>query len=274
MISILILTYNEEKNIKRCLASVAWSDDVVVLDSFSVDKTQEIISSQNVRFYQREFDDYASQRNYGLHEIEFKYPWVMMLDADETVTDELKREIGQRVNTDKDVVMYRMRRKDHLFGKWIKHASGYPTWFGRLVRPKKVRVLRAINEEYHADGDIEYLDEHIMHYPFNKGIKEWVDKHNRYSSMEAELLYKDNQKKEPLGIAASLDPVKRRNGIKKFVNRLPGRPFIVFFGFYIWRRGFLDGKEGLLFCLLRFCYELMIDSKLKELRRRDRGLLV
>src|SRR5215470_4926000 len=130
-ISILILTLDEEANLGACLDSVAFSDDVVVLDSFSKDRTVEIARERGVRLYQRAFDNYAAQRNYGLRDVEYRHPWVLMLDADERVPEDLRREMeaatGAAAGT---VALFRMRRRDHLFGRWIPRSTGYPTWFG------------------------------------------------------------------------------------------------------------------------------------------------
>jgi glycosyltransferase involved in cell wall biosynthesis len=273
--SVLILTLNEEANLPGCLESVKWCDDVVVLDSYSQDRTEEIAKQAGVRFIQRRFDNYASQRNYGLHDIKYKYPWILMVDADETVPAELATEIQSIVNqTSEDIVLYRVRRKDYLFGQWLKRSSGYPTWFGRLVRPEKVRVERAINEEYHAEGKIGELKNHLCHYPFNKGFREWFEKHNRYSSMEAELMVQNPSKTLKWRDFFTHDPVQRRKVLKQFVYALPGRPLVMFLGLFLWRGGFLDGGAGLRFCLLKSFYELMISCKVSELERKKRGLPV
>ena len=273
--SALVLTLNEEKNIKRCLQSLAWCDDIVVLDSFSTDETQHIAREFGVRIYQRRFDNYASQRNFGLHQVKYKNDWVLMLDADEIVSEELKEEIEKILrNTKSDNSMYRMRRKDHLFNKWIKHSSGYPTWFGRMVRPDMVTVKRAINEEYHTDGKVEYLTGHLLHYPFNKGISHWINKHNKYSSMEAELLVNETISKIYIKDIWNFDPVVRRKALKKIIYSLPGRPVLIFFALYILRMGILDGKPGFIYCLLRAYYEFIINVKAKEIKRRNNGLSV
>ena len=134
-ISVLILTLNEEQNLPVCLPSLDWCDDVVILDSYSDDKTEELALAAGARFVQRPFDNYAALRNYGLNDISYKHEWLLMVDADETVPSELVTEMQNQLKTGStDTTIYRMRRKDHLFGKWIKHSSGYPTWFGRLIK--------------------------------------------------------------------------------------------------------------------------------------------
>lgn len=272
-VSVLILTKNEEVNLPACLASLQWSDDVVVLDSGSSDRTVEIANAHGARVIFREFDDYASQRNYGIKDVDYKHEWVLMVDADEVVTDELATEIGRIMEQpQEDVAMYRMRRKDFFMGKWIKRSSGYPTWFGRLVRRGRVRVERAINEEYHADGQVEELRAHLNHYPFNKGMHAWLEKHNRYSSMEAVEMVNSEANEVSWAGLFNGDPVRRRKAQKALVYSLPGRPALVFMLLYIVRGGILDGRAGFTVCILKALYEFMIDCKVSEIRRRDKGL--
>jgi glycosyltransferase involved in cell wall biosynthesis len=274
-VSVLILTYNEEINLPSCLSSLQWTNDIVILDSLSTDNTQSIAVAHAARVIQRKFDNYAAQRNFGLNEIEYKNPWLLMVDADEAVTPELAQEIKQAVQSgDPGTFLYRMRRKDFFLGKWIKRSSGYPTWFGRLMKVGHVRVERSINEEYVTDGQIGYLQGHLHHYPFNKGFGAWVEKHNRYSAMEASLLAGEGFARPSLAEFRSKDPALRRRAIKALVYRLPGRPLLMFMALYFLRGGILDGRAGFTFCTLRAIYEYMIDLKVKELQRREKGLPV
>jgi glycosyltransferase involved in cell wall biosynthesis len=273
-VSVLILTLDEEINIGGCLESVSWSDEVVVLDSFSKDRTVAIAAGRGARVVQRAFDNYSNQRNFGLEEIQYRNPWVLLLDADERVPEDLRAEMLEAVRTaGEGVTAYRMRRKDHLYGRWIRGSSGYPTWFARLVRVGHVWYERAFNEELHTDGETRPLQGHFYHYPFNKGFSAWIAKHDRYSSMEAELL---EQKlafrwrwRDLFGDAGA-----RRRAAKALVYQLPARPVAVFFALYFFRGGIFGGRAGLTFSLLRAWYEYMIDCKCAELRRRSRGLPV
>jgi glycosyltransferase involved in cell wall biosynthesis len=271
-ISVLILTLNEEVNLAECLDSCAWCDDIVVFDSFSTDRTAEIAARKGVRFIQRRFDNYATQRNAALTEVEYRHPWVLMVDADERTPNELVAEISRAVTSaGTDTVMFRMRRKDFFLGRWLRRSSGYPTWFGRLVRLGRVRVEREVNEEYIADGKIGQLKAHLLHYPFNRGVGYWYERHNRYSSMEA--VAKVEARKVPMALACLFkgDPVERRRVLKQLVYRLPMRPSIWFFYLYIVRLGFLDGRAGLAFSRMRASYEMIIDLKVLELERRRGG---
>ena len=277
-LSVVILTLDEETNLAGCLESVRWCDDVVVLDSFSRDRTPQIAREHGARFEQRAFDNYAAQRNHALHGIPYRHEWVLMLDADERVPDDLRQEMQAAISSASPAVtLYRMRRKDHLFGRWIRGSSGYPTWFGRLMRPAYVRVERAINEEYHTHGEIAELQSHLHHYPFNKGFAAWIQKHDRYSTMEAQLrLAQDGANDAVKGNARLLagDPTERRRALKSLLYRVPARPLIVFCGVYFGKGGIIEGRAGLTFSLLRAWYEYMIDCKTLELRRRARGLPV
>lgn len=273
--SVLILTQNEETNIRDCVSSIFGCDDIVVLDSFSTDQTVSMAENLGLRVFQHTFDGYASQRNFGLAEIEFKHPWVLMLDADERLPPETHDEILREVSrADENTCLMYFRRRDHLFGRWIRRSSGYPTWFGRLVRIGQVRVEREINEEYQTDGPKIYLANHLDHYPFNKGFSEWLAKHNRYSTMEAQLLLQNGRQGPSLRALVTGDSLARRRALKVWAYSLPGRPLWVFLGLYILRGGILEGRAGFTFCCLRAIYEFMIDCKYRELLRRQQGLPV
>jgi hypothetical protein len=194
-----------------------------------------------------------------------------MVDADERVTPELASEIKLALaNVDSQTTMFRMRRKDMFFGRWLRRSSGYPTWFGRLVRVGRVHVEREINEEYVTNGRIETLQEHLEHLPFNKGVAWWYERHNRYSTMEAVATI--GERREPIQWRHVLatDPVQRRRCLKQIAYRLPARPLIVFLYLYVIRLGFLDGRPGLYFGAMRATYELMIDLKARELTELQR----
>jgi glycosyltransferase involved in cell wall biosynthesis len=274
-ISVLILTLDEEINIADCLRTLQWCDDVVVLDSHSSDATVKIAAEHGARVVQREFDTYAGQRNFGLQQVEYKYPWVLMLDADERVPEDLRDELMRVVApTPPEVTMFLLRRRDHLFGRWIKRSSGYPTWFGRIARVGKVWVERSVNEEYCTSGRTEKLQAHLDHYPFNKGLSCWIAKHDRYSSMEAALMADKAREAPRFAALFDSDPLLRRKALKSFLYALPGRPVLVFVSLYFLKAGFLDGRAGLTFSLLRSWYEYMIDCKHDELVRRRKGLPV
>lgn len=274
MISVLILTLNEETDLPSCLESVAWSDDIVVFDSFSTDRTMEIAEKAGARVVQRRFDNYAAQRNAALTEVTYKYPWVLMVDADESWPREIYDEIRRAISNPNGVSLYHFLRKDMFMGRWLRRSTGYPTWFGRLAKVGAVSVRRDINEEYWTEGEKGYLKSHFLHYPFSKGVAFWFERHNRYSSMEAEVLVRERQDHLELRSLFSSDPTRRRRALKQLAYRLPFRPFFMFCYLYLFRLGVLDGVPGFTYCRLRSMYEHMIDLKVRELRRREKGLPV
>lgn len=261
----LVLTLNEAINIEKCIRSLSFCDTIVVFDSFSKDDTLLIAKRNGAEVYQRVFDNYAAQRNAALRIIQPKFDWVLMIDADEVISESLKEEILSETQKEtNDIAMYLVRRKDHFMGQWIKRSSGYPTWFARLFRNGEVSVEREINEEYKANGKKAYLKGHLLHYPFSKGLDWWFEKHNQYSSMEAISLVNEFNQKIPWKYGFSSDPILKRKFQKQLIYRLPFKPVLIFIIMYVFRGGFLDGKAGLRFCQLRYVYEQMISLKIKE----------
>lgn len=267
--AVLVLTKDEEINIADCLSSIPSKVEKHVLDSLSTDGTAEIARQHGAQVHFRPFDNYAAQRNHGLHDLSYSTRWVLMLDADERMTSELHTEIQRRLaTTGSRDTLFRMRRKDMFMGRWLRRSSGYPTWFGRLARIDAVRIEREINEEFVTEGKVGYLEEHLIHFPFNKGIAYWFERHNRYSTMEAETLMEETRGTIQWNQMFSNDPAIRRKWLKQIAYRLPGRPFLIFAYLFIFRGGFLDGSAGLNFCKLRLIYELMIDAKIFAMRHK------
>jgi len=262
VISVLILTLDEEVNIRDCIASLPWRGDVHVLDSGSRDRTREMAQELGAQVTERGFTNYAAQRNFGLA-LPFAYEWIVMLDADERMTPELAREIEERVATaGAQLAMMRVRRKDMFMGRWLRRSSGYPSWFPRVMRRGRLRVEREINEVYVCEGETSELTQHLIHYPLNKGMEWWFERHNRYSSAEAGLLVSQQvQRSSGWRQLFDRDPLRRRAAAKRFAYSLPLRPFLTFFYLYIARLGFLDGRAGYHFACMRMTYEVMIDAK-------------
>ena len=273
MISVLILTRNEERDLPGCLESVAWSDDVHVFDSHSDDGTEAVAKSRNAHFAQRIFDNYAAQRNAALLESRFKYPWVLILDADERIPPALQREMLARcAATPGDIVAFRLRRRDFLGSTWLKYSQLSP-WYIRLVRPARVHYEREINEILKVDGRVDALGEPFDHYPFSKGIAHWIAKHNTYSTMEAQYILRGRESKRAFSAMQAFvnrDFNERRYHQKELFYRLPARPWLKFLLIYIFRRGFLDGRAGLTYATLQSIYEYMIVLKTRELQQTNR----
>lgn len=274
-ISVLILTLNEEHNLRRCLESVAWSDDIMVFDSFSSDRTLEIAREFGARIVQRRFDNERDHRAASLG-AGFKHQWVYNPDADEITTPELRDEmLAIAADPHRTEKAFRVRFKNIFMGRWIKHGSLYPTWIVRLFRPEALRFERSINLRYVVDGRVGRLRNHMLHYSFNKGLDAWFEKHNRYSRMEAvETMVSRDAESAPIGSLFSRDPVARRRALKELSFRMPFRPTLRFLYMYVLRGGFLDGLPGLIYCRLLMFYEYMIVLKVKEAQRRQNGLPV
>lgn len=275
MISVLILTLNEEVNLPSCLDSVKWCDDIVVFDSFSTDQTTKLARSAGARLIQREFDNYGSQREAARLRGGYKYEWVLALDADEQPEPELVKELFQVVrNPPRNHNAYRMRRKDHFMGRWIKHATLYPSWFVRFYRHREIHYeQRAVHEYPVVKGLTGELNGHLVHNNFRKGLGDWWMKHVRYSDFEAiENLKSIETTRVMWARLLARDPVARRRALKELSFRLPCRPALRFLYMYFLRLGFLDGGPGYHYCRLLAIYEYMIVMKMKEIRRRERGL--
>ncbi len=268
MISVLILTKNEQHDLPGCLASVAWSDDVHVFDSHSTDATVQIAEAAGATVTQRVFDDYARHRN-AAFALPFKHPWLLILDADERPTPELSKEMQQLIlAATPETSGFRLRRRDFLFGTWLQHAQISPFYI-RLVRPERSRYTRAINEVIEVEGHIAELSHPLDHFPFSKGIAHWVAKHNTYSTMEAELIHRQQGLRNPSLRTALRDPDfhARRLHQKALFYKLPGRPVIKWLYMMFFRRAILDGYAGLTYATLQSFYEYLIVLKTRALYR-------
>jgi glycosyltransferase involved in cell wall biosynthesis len=267
MISVLILTRNEEHDLPGCLASVAWSDDVYVFDSESTDRTVQIAQAHGAHVTSRHFDNYAAQRNAAIDTLPFKHDWVFILDADERPMPQLAEEMRFAVTaTPAGVNAYRIRRRDFLWNTWLRHAQISPFYI-RLVRRGCAHYVRPVNEAIMVEGSIGELRNMLDHYPFSKGIAHWVDKHNVYSTMEAQLLLSGSATADASLRTAFLDSDfhRRRTAQKAIFYLLPGRPVLKWLYIIFWRRAILDGAAGITYATLQSFYEYLIEVKRKEL---------
>ena len=267
MVSVLILTKDEERDLPAALASVAWSDDVHVLDSYSTDATTAIAEAAGAHVTQRRFDDYATHRNFAFT-LPYKYPWLLILDADERVPPALAAELQQRAaDAPAHIAGYKLRRRDFLFNAWLKHAQLSP-YYIRLVRPELSRYTRAINEVIEVTGQIADLQSPLDHFPFSKGISHWLSKHNTYSTMEAQLIHRQQGLTNPSLQKALRDPDfhTRRLHQKALFYKLPGRPIIKWTYMMLVRGAILDGPAGWTYSTLQSIYEYLIVLKTKELK--------
>lgn len=267
MISVLILTKNEQLDLPGCLASVSWCDDIHVFDSFSTDKTVSIAKDAGATVTQRTFDGYASQRNAALKGLDYKHPWILILDADERIPPELVKIMMKSINAVADNTNgFRIRRRDYLFNTWLKYSQMTPFYI-RLIRKGKASYHREINEVLMVEGNVEEIDGYFVHYPFSKGFKHWLDKHNQYSSMEAQRWIEEQKGQEKFSLIKAFfnkDFSEKRYHQKGLFYKLPGRPLIKWMYLVFIRRGFLDGKAGITNATLQAIYEYFIVLKSKE----------
>jgi len=272
MITVIILTYNEEKNIAQCLKSVSgWADQIFVLDSYSNDRTFDIVKEFECTIVQNEFEGYPQQRNWALHNLSVNNEWVFFLDADEWVTNELKKEISILVENKYSENGYFIKRRLIWMERWIKRGY-YPTWILRMFRFGKGRCDdRPINEHFIVEGEVGYLKNDLIHED-RKGIGEWIQKHNHYATKEAQELIKKGQSGYA-DIRLFGSQAERKRWIRyKIWNRLPPliRPFLYFFYRFILKGGFLDGKEAFIYHFLQgLWFPLLIDIKYLEMKSMD-----
>jgi glycosyltransferase involved in cell wall biosynthesis len=263
-VSCLVYTLNEEVNLPWCLESLRWCDDVVVIDSYSTDRTEALARAAGARFFQHPFTGFGDQRTWSLEQIPLRHPWALILDADERVTPELVAEFDERLpSIPEDVAAFRVARRFYLWGKWLRYSSLYPTWVVRLVRVGRVRYInRGHAETQEVDGRIESL-EHDLIDENHKGMEDWFARLNRYTTAEA--LYGLSHPRPAFRDLFCWDPLRRRAAVKALGRRLPGTPLWFFLYAYVFRLGFLDGREGLRYCAMNS----MMKEALVELKKHD-----
>ncbi len=266
-VSILVLTKNEQQDLPGCLKSIAWSSDIVIYDSCSTDRTQDIAASSGARIVERPFDNWATHQNWGLRNISFRNPWVFYIDADERLTPEAASELQAIAsNPDPRFVAYRIRRRDYFQGRQLRYVQTSP-WYIRFFRPEFVHYERLVNPITVVDGPVGDLQYPLDHYPFSKGLSHWIARHNSYSSFEAQQILQNRAIQEPFSLPAAFferDFNRRRFHQKELFYRLPARPLVKFLLLYILKRGFLDGRPGFTYALLQSIYEAMIVLKVQE----------
>lgn len=271
-ISVLILTLNEEINIGRCIEALAWSDDVVLLDSHSTDSTREIARQLGARVFKRRFDDFAGQRNYALDHIEFRHPWVLHLDADEIVTTALRDEMAEVIK-ESNFKAFRLPSKLMFRRKWLKYSGMYPSYQVRLGRIEALRfeqVGHGQRESLEAT-DVGTIKSPYLHFSLSKGLNDWIERHNRYSTDEALQACEFMNHEQP-GWYATLkirDKTLRRRTLKVKVANWSIRPLLRFIYMFFFRLGFLDGRAGFTYCRLLTNYEYWIVLKIREMKKLD-----
>src|SRR5258706_1466283 len=271
MISIVILSHNESINMGRCLASVAWSDDVLVVDSGSTDGTIEQAERLGARVMRRPFDNFADQRNFALDEGRLKHEWVLHLDADEVVTPELAREVQEIAARGQGRPGYRVPSRLMMMGRWLKHSGMYPSYQVRFGSRERLRfhMVGHGQRELLDPGEIGTMKGDLIHYNFSKGISDWLAKHARYARDEAATALLTAGDHRWRDVFRAKDEVERRRVLKGLSYKLPLRPVARFLYVYFLRRGFLDGRVGLRYAMLIATYQRMIDVDMAEMRKKQ-----
>jgi glycosyltransferase involved in cell wall biosynthesis len=267
-VSVLVLTYNEEFTLSKCLSELGWCDDIVIIDSGSTDNTVEIARRCGARVWTRPFDNFASQRNFGLDNVAWKNEWVLHLDADEVITETFRTKLLE-LQPAEHIDAYLIPSKLILFGKWLRHASMYPTYQVRLGHFKRLRFKQVGHgqREDVPSSNVAIFDEPYLHYSFSHGLYHWLQRHVKYAEAEAESIWKQfssgNIQWVDLIIGSA---VKRRRALKMISMHIPLalRPLARFSYVYLIRAGFLDGVHGLLYSLMLGVYEGMISILVYE----------
>lgn len=261
-VTVIILTKDEEVHLASCLESIKdWTDEILIVDSFSSDGTEKIAARYGAKFFQHPFENQAQQFNWALAELSVSNPWVLRLDADERMTRDLWEEIAIVLPRIKgNICGFLMKRRVYFMGRWIRHGGYYPTWFLRLFR-----YGLAKSEEREVDEHLvllegrtqklknDFIDEN------KRNLYWWTEKHNQYADREIQAIIR-----RPISQKRNLD----------FYYRWPVffRAFAYFFYRYFFRLGFLDGQEGLVFHFLQGCwYRFLVDAKLMEYKRGITG---
>ena len=274
-IEVIIPVKNEEINLPFALASVQeWADRVWVIDSESTDKTCEIAKNEGAELVVKPWLGYAKQKNWALDTLDLKADWIFFLDADEAILPELRDELLAIASKDVDKVnesAFNINRYFIFLGKRIRHCGYYPSWNVRFFKRGKAEYEeREVHEHMVVDGKTSYLKGHMEHYD-RRGLELYMAKHNHYSTLEAiEILQQVTTKDETIDAKLFGSAQQRRRWIKRHIYpRLPARWLFRFFWMYLLRLGFLDGINGLRFCLFISSYELLISLKTVELQQEE-----
>lgn len=265
-ITAIILTYNEEINIRPCLECLDWVDDVVVVDSGSSDATLALAGEtrKDVRILLHPFQNFGDQRNWALDNAKLKHDWILFVDADERITPDCGEAIRGAVENAGDRVGFFLCSRSFFLGRWIRRCTLYPSWQLRLLKAGHVRFRKEGHGQREVtEGPLGFITEPYNHYGFSKGISHWIERHNVYSTEEVDLI--ERIRTEPLEIKDLLrGPVERRRCLKRLAARSACRPLLRFIYLYVVRAGFLDGSPGFIYCRLRVAHEIHITAKLAE----------
>ena len=278
-LSVVILTYNEEKQITKCIESAKnLAKDIFLIDSFSNDNTIKLAEESGAKVFQHKWENnHAMQFNWGLDNLPIKTEWVLRLDADEYLLPELTTEIKEKLSKlEKEVTGIILKRRVYFMNRWIKHGGYYPTYLLRLWRYGSGKYEERWMDEHvkleegrTVTFENDFVDDNV------NNLTWWTNKHNNYATREAiDLLNIKYKFSTSVGIGANLteDQDKRKRWLKeKLYTRIPlfVRPFFYFIYRYVFKFGFLDGKPGLIWHFLQgFWYRFLVDAKVFDIERR------
>lgn len=278
-VTVVVLAFNEERNLAGCLESVAgWTAGVFVVDSGSTDGTTAIARRFGAHVAVHPFETHAQQWDWALANLPIATDWVFGLDADQRVTPELQRALlAALADGDTTAVNgFFVSRRQIFRGTWIRHGGYYPKYMLKVFRRRAVRLdpSELVDHHFHVDGPVRTLDGDIIEANLNEArICVWTDKHNRYAVLQArqDLALAGSAAREKV-TAIFGSPDARMRWLKQVWRRLPLflRPCLYVFYRYVIRLGFLDGKQGFVFHVLQaFWYRLLVDINVDELRANE-----
>lgn len=269
-VTAIVLTFNEEVNIARCLNSLAWCEQVIVVDSESTDGTQQVAKEHGAEVFVNPWPGFGAQRNWALQRPQIRHEWLYFLDADEWVPEDATEEISEAIRST-TAAGFAQRRRLVFDGRWIKHCGWYDnSWQLRLVRHDRARCEGLdFGERLIVDGTVERLRSEFVDEDL-KGVDGWKAKHARYAELEARRRLDRPPFAERL---RALRGMRRGLSLGRAVAKdivFPAMPFKAWslFGYmYVARLGFLDGRQGLTFCILHADHERSIGRMMKQARR-------
>ena len=275
-VTVVILTYNEEKNLPDTLQSIlGWVDEIYVVDSYSTDKTIEIAARHKVKVYQNKFETHTKQWLFALNHLPITHQWILGLDADQQITSELASEIRELFrNGEPGSEGYYIKRKMFFLGKWLRYGGYYPRYLLKLFRRDKVFLDAGelMDHHFYVNGTTAKLQNDLIEANKNETLQFWLTKHIRYATLQAheELKSTRQHKSTHSNLLGNQD--ERRQFLKNLWENLPLfiRPFLYFIYRYFFQLGFLDGRTGLIFHFLQaFWYRFTVDSLIYEARRMN-----
>ena len=250
-ITAAVITKNEEKNIAACIESVkGWADEIIVVDGQSSDNTVSIAEALGAKVIKHSFEgDFSKERNVALENS--RSDWVLHLDADERVTEEFKKTVDNVIDNDNEIDVYKFKRKNFFLRHAMLHG-GFCHYIPNLVRRKTVRFEGALHERPVYKGKTGVIEADIEHYPFDS-ISQFVERHNRYSTVEAEKIYKE----------------EGRSKLSEARKNITRRTFKLFWKMYVKKKGYKEGMYGLIFSALFAFTNFLIWVKYWELCQRN-----